>query len=256
MGGPFFHDKLHVPNDIEFKSFTDPVLLNRYNRRMTSFLNRFGRRLGYITIHAEGADTYFKAHPDQFDDYCQFLLEVREHIQRHSPHIQVGVLAYRVVADDLLARMGEVTDFMAYDVMKGKLFKRPADFERLVKRLIRLAKGKTIALQNAGWSTSKTDNGSDEEQVEFIRQLYRVLYQYRDKIEYAAIGGLYDHDPSVVGPAFKAQFSHYPEAFVDRIIDSMCHSGLFRNDGTPKPGWEELKRQVSSYYQRLETKRK
>ena len=46
---------------------------------------------------------------------------------------------------------------------------------------------KRIAFQNAGLSTSKTDRGSDEEQVEFIREFYRVLHQYYERIEYAPI---------------------------------------------------------------------
>jgi len=162
----------------------------------------------------------------------------------------VGVNAGPDTEDRVLERMGNVTDFMAYDIMKGKAVGSPSAFEEVVQRLIRLSRGQEIALQNAGWSTSATDRSSDEEQVEFIRRFYRVLYRYRDKIEYASFGSLYDHDQSITGPAYRAAFPDYPAAFVDKIVDSMSHFGVFRHDGTPKPGWNELKEQVATYYRR------
>jgi len=250
LAGPFFRDKVDVPRDIRFKSFTDPVLLDRYERMATAYLDRYAERLAYIVIHAEGADAYFKRYPQQLDDYCRFLTHVRSAIKRRSPRIQVGVNTDVSNQDHVLSRMAEVTDFLAYDVLKGKVVRSPSDFEGLVRRLIRVSGGKKIAIQNGGWSTSRTDESSDEEQVEFIREFYRVLYRYRDKIEYASFGSLYDHDPSITGPAYRAAFPDYPAAFVDKIIDSMSHFGLFRTDGTPKPGWGEFRKQVAAYYER------
>jgi len=250
IGGPFFLDKIDTPKDIRFQSFADPVLLGRYKRFVAAFLDRFGDRHAYVVIHAEGAETYFRKHPDQLDDYCRFLSAVRTAIKSHSPHIQVGVNTDTRNQDLVLTKMAAVTDFMAYDVMKGKIVQKPADFEPLVKRLTGISDPRRIAFQNAGWSTSKTDRGSDEEQVEFIREFYRVLHQYRDKIEYASFGSMYDHDPSIIGPAYRALFADLPATFVEKIIDSMSHFGLFRSDGSAKPGWYEFKKQVAGYYQR------
>ena len=250
IGGPFFLDKIDAPRDIRFRSFTDPVLLDRYKKFATAFLDRFGDRHAYIVIHAEGAEAYFRKHPDRLDDYCQFLTAVRTAIKAHSPHIQVGVNTDIRNQDLVLAKMAAVTDFMAYDVMKGKIVLKPTDFEPLVKRLTGISEGKRIAFQNAGWSTSKTDRGSDDEQVEFIREFYRVLQQHRDQIEYASFGSMYDHDTSIIGPAYRALFADLPAPFVDRIIDSMSHFGLFRSDGSAKPGWDVFQKQVAAYYQR------
>lgn len=217
---------------------------------MAAYLDRFGDRHAYIVIHAEGAASYFKKHPDQLGDYCRFLTAARKAIKQHSSHINVGVNTDIRNKDEVLARMAAVTDFMAYDVMKGQIVRKPADLDALVKRLIGNSKGKRIAFQNAGWSTSKTDKSSDDEQVEFIREFYRVLYRYRDRIEYASFGSIYDHDTAVTGPAYRALFADLPPQFVDRIIDSMSHFGLFRCDGTAKPGWAEFRKQVVAYYKR------
>lgn len=251
IGGPFFRDKIDAPKDIRFTSFTDPVLLNRYKKFVTAYLDRFGNRHAYIVIHAEGADAYFGKYPDQLDDYCQFLAEVRKTIIGHSSHVQVGVNTDISNSEQVLTRMAEAIDFMAYDVLKGKILRTPADFETLVERLARASKGKKIAFQNAGWSTSKTDKSSDDAQVDFVREFYRVLFQYRDKIEYASFGSMYDHDTSITGPAYRAAFPDLPPRFVDKITDSMSHFGVFRSDGTAKPAWDGLRRQIAAYYQRL-----
>jgi hypothetical protein len=248
IGGPFFLDKADVPPDIRFVSFADPALLSRYKQFVTAYLDRFGTRHAYIVIHAEGAHSYFQKHPDQLGDYCTFLKEVRAAIKQHSPHLQIGVNTDISSQDQLLMRLAEVTDFMAYDVVKGKVVKTPADFESLAKRLTAISSGKKIAFQNVGWSTSKTDNSSEQEQVAFIREFFRVLALHRDRIEYASFGSIYDHDTVVTGPAYRAMFPDFPTAFVDRIIDSMSHFGLFRNDGTENPGWAESRRQAAEYY--------
>jgi hypothetical protein len=251
IGGPFFREEIDVPRDIQFKSFTDPILLTRYKQFITAFLDRFGERHSYIVIHAEGADAYFEKYPDQFDDYCAFLEEVRRTIKGQSAHLQVGVNTDVSNTDQVLAGMAKATDFMAYDVMKGKVVRSPSDFEPLVKRLSRISAGKKIAFQNIGWSTSKTDKSSDEEQVAFIRELYRVLFRYRNGIEYASFGSMYDHDTAITGPAYRAVFPNLPSSAVEKIIDSMSHFGLFRSNGAAKPGWNEFREQVVRYYQRL-----
>lgn len=248
IGGPFFLDKINVPKGIRFKSFTDPALLNRYTDFVTAYLDRFGDRHKYIVIHAEGSDAYFKKHPDQLNDYCQFLTEVKKSIQRQSPHIKVGVNADISTNAEVLSRLAFVTDFMAYDVLKGKVVRKPSDFESLVKRLTGISEGKKIALQNAGWSTSKTDKSSDEEQVEFIQEFYRVLEKYHKTIEYASFGSMYDHDTAITGPAYRAIFPDLPPQFVEKIIDSMSHFGMFRSDGSAKPAWNEFRKQVAAYY--------
>jgi hypothetical protein len=150
--------------------------------------------------------------------------------------------------DDVLSKLAAVTDFTAYDVVKGKIVRKPSEFATLTERLIRVSNGKTIAFQNAGWSTSKTDESSDGEQVAFLHEFYRVVNRHRHNIEYASFGAMYDHDTAITGPAYRALFSDLPPQSVERIIDSMSHFGLFRSDGTAKPGWLVFQDEVKAYY--------
>ena len=158
MSGPFFHQNLTVPKHIRFKSFADPSLLEEYKSYLSAYLDRFGDRLTYMLVHAEGAETYFNKFPDQIDDYRYFLSVVRSHIKRHNSRIKVGVLLYPNTKDHILRRVGEVVDYTAYDLMKGKLLPRPSALEELIQRLIGLADGKSIAIQNAGLFPVSTNN--------------------------------------------------------------------------------------------------
>lgn len=249
IGGPFFRERIDVPKDIRFKSFTDPTLLRRFRQYLTAYLDRFGKRHAYIVIHAEGADAYFAKRPSQFADFCRFLWEVRTTVKQHSPHIQVGVNTEPTNEDFVLRSMANATDFMAYDVLQGQI--RKADgFENIVTRLAKLSGEKKIAFQNVGWSTSKTDNSSEAQQAAFIGEFYDVLFRHRDRIEYASFGALYDHDMAITGPAYRAAFPDLPADAVDKIIDSMSHCGMIRSDGQPKPGWTVFREQVANYYQR------
>ncbi len=247
FGGPFFHDRYDGPKDISFKSFTDPQLMGRYHQMLRTYLDRFGKRLTYLVIHAEGADSYFGKHPDQLADYCRFLLETRRMIRKHSPHLTVGVNTDPANQDTVLSAMARVTDFMAYDLLNGGI-KTPADFDQVVQRLIGLSNGRKIALQNCGWTTSQEDHSNETMQAEFVREFYRVLARHQGRFEYASFGAMYDHDQAITGPAYRAMFPHLPPKYVAKLIDSMSRGGLFRTDGTAKPGWAALKESVAEYY--------
>ena len=253
IGGVFFHDKVtQIPKDIKFKSFTEPIFLSRYRKYLTSFLDRFGSKVHYIAIHAEGAFNYFNTHPNHLDDYIKFLSAVRDHIKKHSSHIQVGVNTDPPNKDQVLSRMAEVTDFMSYDILRlaGHL-EKPSDLESVTARLIRLSNGKKIAFQNAGWSTSEVENSSEAQQAEFIGELYRVLYKFRDKIEYASFYYLYDEDFEFMRPVYKAMFPDVPDSFREKMVESNGRFGVFRPDETAKPGWNELTKQIREYYKKV-----
>jgi len=73
----------------------------------------------------------------------------------------------------------------------------------------------------------------------------RARLMYRGKIEYASFGSMYDHDTSITGPAYRALYPNLPAPSVGEIVDSMSHFGMFRSEGTARPGWAEFKRGVA-----------
>ena len=249
IAGPFFMDRVTAPADIKFKSFTDSVLLKRYQAFIGSFLRKFGTRINHLVIHAEGSHLYFRKHPQQLGDYCRFLKLMTEFVHQRHPAIRVGVNVYPRNTDKVISSMAQSVDFLAFDYMSGKR-KSPQQFPRAVARMIQLAGGKPIAIQYAAWSTSKVDQSSEEEQVQFIREYFRTLEIHRRKILYAAFARVFDNDMKLTRPGYRAAFPRLTEGELDRIVDSMCHFGLRRADGTPKPGWHAFIREANVYYSR------
>ena len=256
MGAVFFHDKIQSPKDIKFKSFTDPVFVNRYKAWMTDYLNRFGDKTNYIVIHAEGAYAYFDKYPDQLQDYLQFVSEVKDLIKNRSPHILFGFNADALSSDELILKLSRVVEFMGFDILRTDHIKDPVDVEKEIKRLIKLSGGKKIAIQNGGWSTSEVEESSDEEQVRFIREFFRIIHKYQYQIEYAAFFTLFDDDISITTPIYRGMFPDYPNDFLSKMVESLGHFGVLTADGNPKPGWNELKKQISQYYSKQRTSRR
>lgn len=247
--GIFFHErKDQIPDDVQSLKINAPELYERYEALLDSYLERFGKRTNYLVIHAEGSYNFFKDDVKKVREYAAFLSKVRNRIKKRYPEILFGVNIDPHNKDETLNEINKVVDFMAYDVMKieGHL-ERPSDIEKVTKRLIKLSKGKRIAFQNAGWSTSKVENGSDEQQLEFVKELFKVLEKNRKNFEYANFYCLYDEDLEFMKKVYKAMFPDYPEDFVEKMVLANGRTGLFRENGEAKPAYSEFKNKIKNY---------
>ena len=85
-------------------------------------------------------------------------------------------------------------------------------------------------------------------QVEFIRELYRVLLTYRKQIEYASFFCLFDDDPDFMKQVYRVSFPEVSDSYLTKLTSAVSKFGLFERNGTPKLGWNEFQRQVVDYY--------
>jgi len=248
LPGFFFHADIQKPSHLPVKSITDPTYLKHYKRMLTSFLDRFGPKIDYIVIHAEGAYSYFEKHPDHMATYTRLLRQVGQYIKQHSPHILLGVNTDPFNKTPILSPINNAVDFMAYDIFQSDDVQSPAELEPMIQKLIQIGSGKKIAIQNGGWSTSRLEGSTEQQQVDFIREFYRLLYKYREQIEYASFYLLYDEDIEFMTPLYKSVVPDAPDNFLKKMVESNARFGLFHVDGSPKPGWSILKEEVNKYY--------
>lgn len=99
-------------------------------------------------------------------------------------------------------------DFFAFTTYPGLVYKDPSEISTNYYDEIRLHTSKRIAFSEIGWQSSET------EQADFIRLFFTLTKSLEP--EFRIWSFLYDQ-PTIVP------------------FDSM---GLFRPDGTPKPGWD------------------
>lgn len=248
VSGPFWQAQLKKPSHVKANSLADTALLKRYKAMVTSLLDRYGRRCAYLTINAEGASQYFRAHPDQLDDYLRFLDSVKRHVKHRSPHLKFGVNTDPHNSDEVLRAIAKKVDFLALDVtsIEGHV-DQPEDLASLVDRLLQVAGGKKIAFQNVWWSTSEVESSSEQQQQTFVKELFRVLESHHRRFEYIILYTMFDEDFEFMRPLYKARFPDLPPAYVEKMLQSNGRSGLFRHDLTPKPAWGELREQISGY---------
>ena len=108
-------------------------------------------------------------------------------------------------------------DFLAFTTYPGLVYTEPSEIPANYYDEIKLHTGKRIAFFEIGWqsvSVSDSWQSSETEQADFIRQFFALTKDL--KPEFRIWSFLYDQNTIVP-------------------FNSM---GLFRPDGTPKPGWD------------------
>ncbi|MCH9675953.1 MAG: hypothetical protein K0U93_31235 [Gammaproteobacteria bacterium] len=248
IGGPFFHDRNMAPDYLQPIALTNPVFTRAYIDYLESYMQRFGSRVTRLLIHAEGSYSYFTRYPTHLAAYGKLLNDVRRTLKRKWPQLRVGVNIDPHNKPEVLATIAKHVDFVGFDIVQiDGVLESPTDLDALIQSVLAHTSGKPVTLA-AGWSSAPGLGGGDRAQHDFYREVFKVLRKYRDRVEYVAVGPPFDEDPAVVGPAYRAQFSHLPKDYVANILEWATNLGLIRIDGTAKPAFNELLRLIKNYY--------
>ncbi|MCA9185534.1 MAG: hypothetical protein R3E01_15495 [Pirellulaceae bacterium] len=243
--GPFFHDQIMAPGDVSFTAFTETKFLRRYFRMIDAYVDNLGPATDYILIHAEGAYNYFDQHPEQLEDFADFLRRVRRRIRERAPHIRVAVNIDPHNEDIVLKTIASVVDFVSFDVMRTPgLIETPHQLRAEINRLLNVVGNRKIAVA-VYWSTSSVDGGSDASQKAAFEATLQTVSQRQGRFEYVVFGNIFDDDVDMLTDAFAQIFSFLPLDFAAEIADSQAGQGIIRTDGTVKPSWWALRRGIS-----------
>jgi hypothetical protein len=236
-----------MPEDLVDKDFDDPEFIDRFSDFILEVLNRYP--VEYLCIGNEVND-YFISHRNEIPAYTAFFLEVRDRIHQEHPDLPVAMTfayhdAERTNGMDIVERMniGDFLPLTLYLYNSPFEFNRdPAELESYLNRILTLAGDKPIAFAEIGWNTAESLSGDEEDQAQFVREVFRMLALHRDQIEFISWFNLHDNDPEnglgvamTFLPSGSAQ--NYDEAFLRDFIDYLTYLGLRELDGTPKPAW-------------------
>ncbi len=252
FGGPFFHEKNMAPDFLQPIQLTDPAFKAAYLNYLSSYLELFGDRIMRLLIHAEGAYSYFNAHPDHLESYLDILANARILIKTNWPHVRLGVNIDPHNDPTILKLIAQQVDFVGFDIVQiENLLEKPSDLEAVIEFILNNTSDKPVSLA-CGWSSAPGLGGGDQMQSDFYQQVFHMLQKHRSRIEYIAVGPAFDENPDIVGPAYQAQFSSLPKAFVSDITDWITQLGLIRLDGSSKPALEVIRKEIRKYYLRQE----
>ncbi len=249
FGGPFFHDQNMAPNYLQPIKLTDDGFDDAYLSYLTSYLEKFNPQVTRVLIHAEGTYAYFDKYPSHLNAYLKLLDRVVRVTKAKWPKIRIGVNIDPHNDPKILSAIAQRVDFVGFDVVQiDNVLEKPADLKGVIEFILANTSGKPVSLA-CGWSSAPGLGGGDIPQVEFYREVFKLLREHRARIEYVVVGQPFDENEKIVGPAYKAQFSHLPKPFVDKIIAWSTQLGLIRTDGSSKPAFESLRVLIQDYYQ-------
>lgn len=204
-------------------------------------------------------DSYFRDAHGSVSLYKSFYDNVYSELKMRHPDVKFGnaFSLNGIINRDLGEYVGQLADsgdFVAFTYLPvdklNDISKTPQEAQADLQSMLELAPGKKIAVFEISWSTSDFVNGNEQDQTEFISQAYEFYRQNESHMEFFTWYRQYDRPEGSC--AVDLQFESSPltiggDQFVrERLGSYICEAGLFNNDGSQKPGWLELRKQIKS----------
>jgi len=232
----------------------DQKLENETVATLDAILSRY-YIVDYVIIGGN-VDIYFRDHPDEISKYTDFFNGVYGKLKEKYPNVKFGnwfslndiVNHYD---NDIVSKLNQ-GDFVAYSYAPVDLVyyqnNGPDEEVKNLQKMIDLAKGKKIALIEVGWSTDKSVNGTIEDQMKFMKNVFDFYKKNQSQFEFLTWYRQYDRPvDTCYGSLNKESGSMFGnEIVLNNTASYLCGTGLIDVDKNPKPAWDELKRQIES----------
>jgi hypothetical protein len=209
----------------------------------------------YVIIGGN-VDSYFRQHPGEIPKYVDFFNGVYNQLKVKHPNVKFGNwFSLNDVSNhyegDLVGKLNQ-GDFVAYSYAPvDMLYYQTNDTNEEganLHKMIDYAKGKKIALMEVGWSTSKSINGTNENQQKFVKVVYDFYKKNQSDFEFLTWYRQYDRP---IDTCYSSLNQESNSAFANDVVlnntaSYLCGTGLFDVNQNPKPAWNELKHQIQS----------
>ena len=232
----------------------DQKLQNQTVTTLDNILSRY-YIVDYVIIGGN-IDSYFREHPSEIPKYVDFFNGVYSKLKVKHPDVKFGNwFSLNDVSNhfegDMVGKLNQ-GDFVAYSYAPvDLLYYENNGTEQQganLHKMIDYAKGKKIALMEVGWSTSKSINGTKENQQKFVKVVYDFYKKNQSNFEFLTWYRQYDRPVDTcynsLNRATHSMFS--TDTILNNTAAYLCGTGLFDMDKNPKPAWDELKKQIQS----------
>jgi len=230
----------------------DENLANETANTLDSILSRY-YIVDYVIIGGN-IDSYFKDHPKDIPKYVDFFNSVYNKLKEKYPNVKFGNwfslnnLVNKYEGD----MVGNLTqgDFVAYSYAPVDLTyyqNNGPDVEgQNLQKMLDFAGGKKIALVEVGWATDKAINGTQDDQVKFMKIVFDFYRKNQSQFEFLTWYRQYDRPYDT---CYSGLNTNVPSGFGNQILMNntatyLCGTGLIDVNKNPKPAWDEFKRQI------------
>ena len=219
-----------VPADLGRTRWDSRRMIDRYRDLLRHLAPRLSRQVRYVSI-ANEADVYFTVHPRELPAFMRFARVEIAVLHRLVPWAKVGVT---VTYDGLtsahpgiarrLSSLGDATILTYYPLVDGFRMRSPRAPLGDIPQMTRLAHGRPLVLQEAGYSSSPRLHGSPSRQAQFVRNVFAAVERFPHAIPFLSFYSLFDP------PARECRGRSDEDVF-------LCSLGLRSRNGHPKPAW-------------------
>jgi hypothetical protein len=251
--------KGEMPQGIVYRDWDDPELARRFVDFLSRYIERYSDTIRYVEIGNE-VNIYFQSFPEELDAFRVFYSRVVEKIRQTFPDIKVGtIIAYHILRQHKQEKMyrelslGDFESFTLYVYDNGFVFNHePREIFEWLQDLEELTGDRAYALEEVGWSTAPTLEGSEPEQAEAVDAFFDYLHRAPARLEYMYWFILHETSLDEGRKQARSFFEELDPAFEEspamrRFVTFLSLMGLRNKDGTPKAAWHTWTRRAERY---------
>jgi hypothetical protein len=234
-----------IPSDLMSKSFRDPKVRDRITNLLRAMLPRMHGKLRYMLIGNE-VDGYFKAHQGEIGEYRDFFALGASVVKATVPGTPVSLSVTfdgLSIADNLLKPLLEQTDFLAltyYPLRPDFTVRDATDVPSDFGRMIQVAHGRKILLQEVGYPSSPINGSSEDKQAAMFAAVFRQLQEHLQDFIGANFLFMSNLSDSVVDTLAK----YYSLPNGERFKAYLKTLGMLDDGGHPKKSWDVFQQQA------------
>jgi hypothetical protein len=227
-----------VPPDLQGAAWDSRRMIDRYRKLLRRLAPHLSRQVRYVSI-ANEADVYFSAHAAELPAFLRFARAEIAELHRLVPWAKAGVTVtygglsstHPGVAKEL-ARLGDATLLTYYPLAGNYRMRSPGAPLHDIPRMVRLAHGRPLVLQEAGYSSAPQLHSSPSAQAQFVRNVFTASNRFAEAIPFLSFYSLYD----LPAPACRGRSPQ---------VTFLCSLGLHYRTGHAKPAWNVFRAELS-----------
>jgi hypothetical protein len=228
-----------TPTDLLDVSFDSPQMIERFRLFFDALLPKLDQNVKYISIGNE-VDVYFSTHTE-VDSYRKFYEAALDYVHQKAPWVQVGVTCTFGGASgpqqQICATLNTRSDVIILTYYPLDAGFKPYDPDVPLKdfpKMVEMAGGKPVVLQEVGYPAGTLLDSSDKDQAAFVKHVFAAWRKAGSSIPFLNYFLLHDMTQKMCD-----DFStYYGLPNVKPFNVFLCTLGLRTADGTPREGWQ------------------
>ncbi len=216
-----------------------------------------------VVILSGETESQFRFYEQNIPVFKELFSGVYEKIKQNHPDVKMGnaFALHNVLNKNLQHIVSDLAigDFVAFSYFPinalNEIVKTPQQAKQDLQYAFDLVGDNKVGIFEIGWSTSDFVSGDDSAQTEFLVKSFEYYTENESELEFFTWYRQYDKPEGTcvvkeqqigdetlsIGGSGLGSSEHVTE----RLSHYICSAGLISDDGIPKSGWKEFKKQIT-----------